>query len=67
MVRESELQYWDPLTIDCMTEESDDDNDSTHIVEHKIPWRSPGKFAYYGAGVFKHNTCRFGFLPGNIR
>ena len=40
MVRENEQQYWRSLTLDCMTEESDGDEGC--IIEHKIPWRSPG-------------------------
>ncbi len=42
VVRENEVQYWEPLSLDFMTEESDDDSDSSRIVEHKIPWRSTG-------------------------
>lgn len=45
MVRESEQQYWDPLTLDYMTEESDDESDPSRIIEHKLPWRSPGKIS----------------------
>ena len=44
VVRENERQYWEPLSLDFMTEESDDDNDPTVIVEHKLPWRSSGTF-----------------------
>ncbi len=51
MVREGELQYWDPLTLDYMTEESDDDSDQSRIVEHKIPWRSSGKYTVL---IMKH-------------
>lgn len=42
MVRENELQYWDPLSLDYMTEESDDESDPSRIIEHKLPWRSTG-------------------------
>ena len=43
MVRETEAQYWEALTLDYMTEESDDETDPNCIVEHKLPWRSNGK------------------------
>ena len=43
MVREGETQYWESITVDYMTEESDDESDLSRLVEHKIPWRSSGK------------------------
>ena len=43
VVRETEAQYWEVLTLDYMTEESDDESDPNCIVEHKLPWRSNGK------------------------
>ena len=40
MVRESELQYWNDVSVDFMTDESDDEEDANCIVEHKHTWRS---------------------------
>ena len=44
VVWDTEVQYWEVLSLDYMTEESDDELDPNHIVEHKLPWRSNGQF-----------------------
>ena len=44
MVRESEKQYWKGLSVDFMTDESDDEDDGNCIIEHKLPWRSTGVY-----------------------
>ena len=41
MIRESEAKYWEGITIDFMSEESDDDHKDTIIVK-KLMWRSSG-------------------------
>ena len=40
MVQSSENKYWEQLTLEYMTEESDDSDDPAVIVEHQFPWRS---------------------------
>ena len=40
MVKPSEMVHWKQLTLEYMTEESDDPDDSSLIVEHKLQWRS---------------------------
>ena len=39
MVKPSEMVHWKQLTLEFMTEESDNPDDSL-IVEHKLQWRS---------------------------
>ena len=36
-------KYWEHLSYLYMTEESDDPDDSTGIIEHKLTWRSDSK------------------------
>ena len=36
------MKYWEQLTLNFMTEESDDMSDSNTIIEHKLTWRSQG-------------------------
>ena len=43
VVLEPEKEFWDKLSIDYMTEESDDETDSGQIVARPIPWRSKCK------------------------
>ena len=40
VVTKNELRYWENLTVQYMTEESDMEDDSGVIVTHKLPWRS---------------------------
>ena len=42
VILSDELQYWDDLSLEFMTEESDDEDDFNCIIEHKLPWRSTG-------------------------
>ena len=44
MVRPNEHPLWDKVTIQFMTDESDQSGDDT-IVRHQLPWRSDSKFA----------------------
>ena len=46
MVKPSEMVYWKQLTLEYMTEESDDPDDSSLIVEHKLQWRSQSKYCF---------------------
>ena len=39
MYSKAEEKYWKSLTIEHMSEESDDGND---IIVHHLPWRSQG-------------------------
>lgn len=41
-VLKTEEKYWKALTIEHMSEESDDTNDNNVIVIHHLPWRSTG-------------------------
>ena len=34
------MQYWQDLSLDFMSEESDDPNDSNCLIVHKLPWLS---------------------------
>ena len=40
--KREEMKYWEQLTLNFMTEESDDMSDSNTIIEHKLTWRSQG-------------------------
>ena len=40
VVMESETKYWCQLTVDFMTEESDNDDDGNLLVVHQLQWRS---------------------------
>ena len=42
VVQPSEMKYWRSLTIDEMSEESDDPEDCNSLILHKLPWRSQG-------------------------
>lgn len=37
------MKYWSQLTVDFMTEESDDDDDRNALVMHQLMWRSKSK------------------------
>ena len=38
VVMESEIKYWSQLTVDFMTEESDNDDDGNILVVHQLQW-----------------------------
>ena len=46
VILDEELKYWEQLSLDYMTEESDDARDPNCIIEHKLPWRSVGRLTY---------------------
>ena len=46
VVKDNELERWKQLSYLYMTEESDDADDSSVIVCHKLPWRSESKLIY---------------------
>lgn len=43
VVKPSEMVHWKQLALEYMTEESDDPDDGSAIVEHKLQWRSQSK------------------------
>ena len=43
LVMESEMKYWSQLTVDFMTDESDDGGDTNALVVHQLHWRSRSK------------------------
>ena len=45
-MKESELERWNKLSFQYMTEESDDDNDTNVIISHKLEWRSESEDKY---------------------
>jgi len=49
VVKPSEMKYWDKLTIDDMSEESDDPNDPNTLIVHKLQWRSQGMCVLFNA------------------
>ena len=38
MILNEEVKYWNDLSLEFMTEESDDEDDPNCIIEHKLPW-----------------------------
>lgn len=40
VVKETEMKYWNELTVEFMIEESDDDADTNTLVVHQLQWRS---------------------------
>ena len=42
MVRPGEMKYWEDITIDEMSEESDDPEDPNTLIVHKLQWCSQG-------------------------
>lgn len=38
------MQYWNDLSIDFMSEESDDPDDSNCLIIHKLPWVSESEY-----------------------
>lgn len=42
VILNEEEKYWNDLSLEFMTEESDDEDDPNSIIEHKLPWRSTG-------------------------
>ena len=47
MVRKTELQYWNDITLDHMSEESDYPSNTEVIVIHNLLWRPEGRFYVY--------------------
>ena len=47
VVKDNEKKRWKQLSYLYMTEESDDPDDSSVIVHHKLPWRSESKLILY--------------------
>lgn len=43
MVTEKEMKFWKQLSINYMTEESDDPSNNGALITHKLPWRSQSK------------------------
>lgn len=46
----SEKDFWDHITIDYVTEESDDESDAGRQVVRHIPW---------GSKCMNYNTCAY--------
>ena len=46
MILNEEVKYWNDLSLEFMTEESDNEDDPNCIIEHKLPWRSTGMSVY---------------------
>ena len=44
VILNEEIKYWNDLSLEFMTEESDDEDDRNCIIEHKLPWRSTGMY-----------------------
>lgn len=44
VVKESEIKYWKDLSLEYMSEESDDPGDLNTLVVHKLLWCSQGLF-----------------------
>lgn len=47
MVSRSEKKYWEDLSIDYMSEESDSPDCANTLVIHKLPWRSEGVYVIH--------------------
>ena len=45
VVREAEMKYWQELSVDFMSLESDDPDDSNSLIVHKLPWCSNSMFS----------------------
>lgn len=43
VVQPSEAKFWEQVKVEFMTEESDDPDDPTVIIEHRISWCSKRK------------------------
>ena len=43
MVKPAEMVHWKQLSLEYMTEESDDPEDDNVIIEHRLQWRSESK------------------------
>ena len=44
MILNEEVKYWNDLSLEFMTEESDNEDDHNCIIELKLPWRSTGTY-----------------------
>ena len=59
-VLQSEEKFWNAITVDFMSEESDKSDDTGVIVVHRLPWRSNGSYICV-AKMSDHDLflCRF--------
>ena len=55
VILNEEVKYWDDLSLEFVTEESDDEDDPNCIIEHKLPWRSTGTSVCVRAHVTRGN------------
>lgn len=44
MTKNEMERYWKHLSLEYVTEESDDQENPNGIIEHKLSWRSDSKF-----------------------
>lgn len=55
MVTKTEMEnYWQFLSLACVTEELDDPENPNGIIEHKLTWRSSNKLYFLNV---MHFTC----------
>lgn len=59
MVQEAEAKHWKQLSMECMTEESDDPTDPNAIVIHPLPWRSESEYKMCFSVSFYTVLCLF--------
>ena len=55
------MKYWKQLTVDYMSDESDDPADSYTLVIHPLPWRSERKACIDVAHMSSHSVCNHAF------
>ena len=55
-VRDNERKHWEQLSIEYMSLESSDDEDSGVIVIHHLPWRSKSKYTSLQYVMVCHST-----------
>ena len=46
VVKHAEMIHWKQLTLEYLTEESDDPEDDNVIIEHKLQWRSESRCCF---------------------
>ena len=44
VIQPSEAKFWEQVKVEFMTEESDDPEAPTVLLEHRISWRSKRKY-----------------------
>ena len=57
VVKPSEMKHWNQLTLEYMTEESDDPEDESVIIEHRLQWRSESKYCITTQALGYINSC----------